>query len=87
MSVALALDEIQATVLRSRPEPYYGTHIMLRIDDRAAGRGRVQRADRADLPAGDADLGGNGPVRQQHAIGPDSEIRPGTGRVSHSPCR
>ena len=32
-SVTLDLHEIQATVLRYRPEPYYGTHIMMHIDD------------------------------------------------------
>ena len=36
--VTLELDEIQATVLRYRPEPYYGTHVMLRVDDARAGR-------------------------------------------------
>src|SRR4029453_13847998 len=41
--VTVELDEIQATVLRSRPEPYYGTHVMLRIDDRRAGRDFVRR--------------------------------------------
>ncbi|WP_037501265.1 Dyp-type peroxidase [Solirubrobacter soli] len=34
----LELDDIQATVLRYRPEPYYGTHVMLRVDDARAGR-------------------------------------------------
>ena len=29
----LELDEIQATVLRQRPAPYYGTHMLLRVDD------------------------------------------------------
>ena len=32
--VAVDLDDIQATVLRYRPEPYYGTHVMLHVDDR-----------------------------------------------------
>jgi Dyp-type peroxidase family len=32
------LDDIQATVLRYRPEPYYGTHVMLHVDDAQAGR-------------------------------------------------
>ena len=27
------LHEIQATVLRYRPEPYYGTHVLMHIDD------------------------------------------------------
>ena len=36
--VALELDDIQATVLRYRPEPYYGTHVLLRVDDAQAGR-------------------------------------------------
>ncbi len=36
--VTVELDDIQATVLRYRPEPYYGTHVMLRVDDARAGR-------------------------------------------------
>jgi Dyp-type peroxidase family len=36
--VTLELDDIQATVLRYRPEPYYGTHVMLHVDDARAGR-------------------------------------------------
>ena len=36
--VALELDDIQATVLRYRPEPYYGTHVMLHVEDGRAGR-------------------------------------------------
>ena len=35
---ALELQEIQATVLRPRPAPYFGTHVLLRIDDARAGR-------------------------------------------------
>jgi Dyp-type peroxidase family len=34
----LDLKEIQATVLRLRPAPYFGTHLLLRIDDAQAGR-------------------------------------------------
>jgi Dyp-type peroxidase family len=36
--VTVDLDDIQATVLRYRPEPYYGTHVMLHVDDARAGR-------------------------------------------------
>ncbi|MFC5949014.1 Dyp-type peroxidase [Pseudonocardia lutea] len=36
--VTVELDDIQATVLRYRPEPYYGTHVLLHIDDGRAGR-------------------------------------------------
>jgi Dyp-type peroxidase family len=36
--VTIELDDIQATVLRYRPEPYYGTHVMLHVDDAKAGR-------------------------------------------------
>jgi deferrochelatase/peroxidase EfeB len=36
--VTLDLDDIQATVLRYRPEPYYGTHVMLHVEDAPAGR-------------------------------------------------
>ena len=32
-AVTVDLDDIQATVLRYRPEPYYGTHVMLHVDD------------------------------------------------------
>ena len=39
----LDLHEIQATVLRQRPAPYVGTHILLRIDDAAAGRAFLRR--------------------------------------------
>jgi deferrochelatase/peroxidase EfeB len=34
----LELHEIQATVLRQRPAPYFGTHVLLRVDDARAGR-------------------------------------------------
>ena len=34
----LDLHEIQATVLRPRPAPYFGTHVLLRVDDARAGR-------------------------------------------------
>lgn len=36
--VTLQLDEIQALILRSRPEPYVGIHAMLHIDEAAGGR-------------------------------------------------
>jgi Dyp-type peroxidase family len=41
--VTLDLDDIQATVLRYRPEPYYGTHVMLHVTDAQAGREFVRR--------------------------------------------
>jgi deferrochelatase/peroxidase EfeB len=41
--VTVELDDIQATVLRYRPEPYYGTHIMLHVDEALAGREFVRR--------------------------------------------
>jgi deferrochelatase/peroxidase EfeB len=37
------LHDIQATVLRHRPEPYFGTHLFLRIDDAPGGREFVRR--------------------------------------------
>ena len=40
---ALDLHEIQATVLRTRPAPYFGTHLLLRIDDAEAGRAFLRR--------------------------------------------
>jgi Dyp-type peroxidase family len=42
-AVALELDDIQATVLRYRPEPYYGTHVMLHVEDARSGRELLQR--------------------------------------------
>ena len=39
----LELPEIQATVLRQRPAPYFGTHVLLRIDDARAGRAFLRR--------------------------------------------
>jgi Dyp-type peroxidase family len=39
----LELSEIQATVLRPRPAPYVGTHVLLRVDDTQAGRKFLRR--------------------------------------------
>jgi Dyp-type peroxidase family len=39
----LELNEIQATVLRPRPAPYFGTHALLHIDDAQAGRAFLGR--------------------------------------------
>jgi Dyp-type peroxidase family len=39
----LELEEIQATIIRDRPEPYFGTHVLLRVDDREAGREFLRR--------------------------------------------
>jgi Dyp-type peroxidase family len=41
--VTLALDDIQALILRSRPEPYVGLHAMLHFDDAEGGRDLVRR--------------------------------------------
>jgi Dyp-type peroxidase family len=41
--VTVGLDDIQATVLRYRPEPYYGTHVMLHVEDARAGLEFVRR--------------------------------------------
>src|SRR3954453_22840361 len=40
---ALELDDIQSGALHPRPSPYAGRHLLLRIDDRAAGRELVRR--------------------------------------------
>ncbi len=42
-SVSLELHDIQALILRSRPEPYVGIHVMLHIDDAAGGRDLLGR--------------------------------------------
>ncbi len=39
----LELDDIQSGVLRPRPSPFAATYIILRIDDRAAGRALMHR--------------------------------------------
>ena len=41
--VLLELDDIQSGVLRPRPTPFAATYIILRIDDRAAGRALMRR--------------------------------------------
>jgi Dyp-type peroxidase family len=51
----LELDDIQSGALHERPSPYVGRYLLLRIDDRAAGRELVRRlhpvVDPADAPA------------------------------------
>ena len=42
-NVMLELDDIQSGVLRPRPTPYAATYIVLRIDDRKAGRELMRR--------------------------------------------
>src|SRR5215510_14797247 len=39
----LDLTEIQATVLRQRPAPYFGSNVLLRIDDAESGRKLLRR--------------------------------------------
>src|SRR5215475_4095207 len=39
----LDLREIQATVLRLRPAPYFGTHVLLRVDEARVGRELLRR--------------------------------------------
>ena len=41
--VTLDLDDIQSGALHERPSPYVGNYVLLRIDDRAAGRELVRR--------------------------------------------
>jgi Dyp-type peroxidase family len=43
--ILLDLDDIQGGALRPRPSPYVGTYLLLRIDDRAAGRELVRRLE------------------------------------------
>src|SRR5882672_9624415 len=39
----LELSDIQATILRQRPAPYFGAHVLLRVDDARAGRKALAR--------------------------------------------
>src|SRR5262249_5283289 len=41
--VTLPLDDIQAGVLRDRPEPYFGTHVLLHIGDGRVGCDLLRR--------------------------------------------
>jgi len=41
--VSVELHDIQATILRYRPEPYYGTHVLLHIENAGCGRELLQR--------------------------------------------
>src|SRR5215213_10009951 len=41
--ISLELDDIQSGALHERPSPYVGVYLLLRIDDRAAGRELVRR--------------------------------------------
>src|SRR3954452_9725494 len=42
-SASLELEDIQSGALHERPSPYVGRYLLLRIDDRAAGRELVRR--------------------------------------------
>ncbi|HEX5875920.1 MAG TPA: Dyp-type peroxidase [Pyrinomonadaceae bacterium] len=46
MSSLLELDDIQSGVLRPRPAPYVATYVVLRIDDRSAGRELMSRVSK-----------------------------------------
>ena len=50
----LELNEIQATVLRPRPAPYFGTHVLLRVDNAEAGRAFLRRLTPPVAPRPDA---------------------------------
>src|SRR5215471_19977787 len=50
-NVLLELDDIQSGVLRPRPTPYVATYIVLRIDNRAAGRELMRRVSNVVTPA------------------------------------
>ena len=39
----LEFHEIQALVLRPRPAPYFGAHVLLQVDDAVAGRALLRR--------------------------------------------
>jgi Dyp-type peroxidase family len=42
-SVELELDDIQSGALHERPSPYVGTYLLVRVDDRRAGRQMLRR--------------------------------------------
>ena len=58
---ALELDDIQSGALHERPSPYVGRYLLLRVDDRAAGRELVRRLHPF------VDSGRSAPARAQDA--------------------
>jgi hypothetical protein len=51
--VTVERDEMRATVLRYRPEPYFGTHVKLHVDDVRAGQGPLRNlTPHVDFAAG-----------------------------------
>ena len=71
--VVLELDDIQSGALHGRPSPYVGVHILLRIDDRRAGREFLRGVIPALAPAAnpaDPDQSGLG-HRRAHLSGPE----------------
>src|SRR5262249_44178763 len=52
-NVVLELDDIQSGVLRPQPTPYVATYIVLRIDDRNAGRELMRRGSNLVSSAAD----------------------------------
>src|SRR5688572_11895184 len=48
---ALELDDIQSGVLRPRPSPYAASYVLLRIDERSAGRQLLARLTEVVVPA------------------------------------
>ena len=55
MSAILELEDIQSGVLRPRPAPYVATYIVLRIDDRRAGRELMSRVSKVVTSAANPD--------------------------------
>ncbi|HEY9515006.1 MAG TPA: hypothetical protein VIQ74_04935 [Gemmatimonadaceae bacterium] len=74
-AITLDLDDIQATVLRHRPEPYYGTHIMGHFQDARGGWEWVRRL----APHVDS-LGFKDLIGQPAIEGSGVEPLPGQGR-------
>jgi Dyp-type peroxidase family len=58
-NVSLELDDIQSGALHERPSPYVGTYLLVRIDDRDAGRELVRRL----LPVVDSSRPSSDPAR------------------------
>jgi Dyp-type peroxidase family len=58
--ITLELDDIQAGALHPRPSPYAGAYILLRIDDKRAGRELLRRL----IPVLDSAAGPGDPAKQ-----------------------
>jgi deferrochelatase/peroxidase EfeB len=82
--IVLELGDIQSGVLRPRPSPYAATYILLRIDDRKAGRDLMRRLAAVVNSCADTTSKTGVPPAER---GPVAGLRPSTLAVATRPRR